>query len=204
MRLMMCVLIIALSLTGCATGSGKSTHEEAAKITVTTVDLFKGDAEKFKPFLGNMSGSFKLNYKGTKPNAILDVELWENGKKSKSLGSLFDIFWRSEKAKRNELEFIISIDTTFVEGQDDLSEIKIVEKSERGTNSYGFSHLWDKKIKAHGLISTRSPYTFPAKGDVHIWGMHATTTNQIRVSDFSPESLKNMETAIIVTLRFEE
>lgn len=89
-----------------------------AEITLTPVDLFKGDGAKLQPFLGAMSGAFKLSYEGNKPNASLDLDIWKNGKKVGSFGSIDDLFFSSDDPESHEVEVIISIETVLIEGQD--------------------------------------------------------------------------------------
>lgn len=207
MRLIACVLILLLSLTGCVAESVKpvpKSKDEPTEITLTPVDLFKGDGAKFQPFLGAMSGAFKLRYEGNKPNANLDIDIWQNGKKVASSGSIGDLFFSSEDQASDEIEIIISIDTFSNEDQDDFNKIKVSTIHDSGSNLYTFTIPWDKELTARGLISNNEPRTFNAEESVYVWGMQATSTNKIHTADFTPESLSRLEQAIIFTLRFED
>ncbi|WP_413033396.1 hypothetical protein [Paenibacillus xylanilyticus] len=65
-----------------------------------------------------MSGAFKLAYEGSKPYARLDMDIWENGKKVDSAGSIGDLFFSLEgQEKSNEIDLIISIDSVSTEEQ---------------------------------------------------------------------------------------
>lgn len=203
MRLIACVLILLLSLTGCVAELEKSVPESKDKhteVTLTPVDLFKGDGAKFQPFLGAMSGAFKLRYEGNKPNANLDIDIWQNGKKVASSGSIGDVFFSSG----HEVEVIISIDTVSIDGQDVFNKIKVGTIHDSGSSLFTFTTPWDKELTTQGLIYNNEPRTFIAEESVYVWGMQATSTNEIYTADLSPESLSRLERAIIFTLRFDD
>lgn len=86
MRIIMSLLAIVListTLTGCAKlESAKSNH-----LHIEPYDLFSGNSQKFKPFLAPMSGAVKLQYQGTKRAMKINMELWQDGKKTKNMGS---------------------------------------------------------------------------------------------------------------------
>jgi len=209
MRYISCVLIIMLILTGCASDLGKSApvnKEAPATITLTPVDLFSGSAAKFKPFLGNMSGAFKLRYDGQRPKASLDIDLWKDGKKTASSGSIGDLFFSANKDEDDEVEIIISIDsdTSSDSSQKSVNKIKVSIYHDPGYTAMTFTTPWDSKLSARGLINYAEPQTFTTDAPIHVWGMQATSNNIIRTADFSPESLKRLEAALIFTLRFED
>jgi hypothetical protein len=208
MRLIVGIVILLLTLTGCTgSGSEKSDNDikdEPTKITLTPVDLFEGDGAKFELFLGPMSGAFKLRYEGKKPNAILDIDLWQNGKKVDSYGSIGDLFFSSNDQEKHEVEIIISIDTPSIEGQNNHNVIKVGTIYDTGSSLSTVTRPSDKKMTGRGLIQNNKPLTFTTEDSVHVWGMHATSTNMMYTADFSPESLSRLEQAIIFTLRFEE
>ncbi|WP_028544463.1 hypothetical protein [Paenibacillus taiwanensis] len=208
MRLIMCVLIFVLTLTGCAVESGKpvsDSKDDPTRITLTPVDLFEGDRVKFRPFLGVMSGAFKLRYEGKKPNAILDIDIWKSGKKIASSGSMGDLFFNVDEQASHEIEIIISVDiASFHEEKDDNIKIKVNTVQDSGHSLVTFTTPWNKKLTAQGLMEHDEARTFPATEPVYLWGMHATSSNEIRTADFSKESLSRLEQAILLTLRFEE
>ncbi|MCG7409651.1 hypothetical protein MH117_19790 [Paenibacillus sp. ACRRX] len=208
MRLIVCVLIVLISLTGCTAEPNSDVTKnknESTKITLTPVDLFKGDHAKFQPFLGAMSGAFKLRYEGNKPNAKLDIDIWKNGKKVASSGSIGDLFFSWDEQASPEVEIMISVDiASFFEGKDDNIKIKVNTVQDSGHSLVTFTTPWNKGLTAQGLIEHNEKLTFIAKEPVYLWGMHATSTNQIRTADFTPESLSRLEQAIIFTLRFED
>ncbi|UHA73441.1 hypothetical protein [Paenibacillus sp. 481] len=207
MRLVACVLIVWLTLTGCAVESEKLVTESKDKpteITLTPVDLFKGDGAKFKSFLGAMSGAIKLRYEGKKPHVNLDIDMWQNGKKVASIGSVADLFFSSDDRASREVEVILSIDTVPIAGQDDLNKIKVAIIRDSGSSLSSFTTPWNNKLTTRGLIVHHEPRTFTAKNTAYVWGMQATSTNIMHAADFSPESLSKLERAIIFSLRDED
>ncbi|WP_127593076.1 hypothetical protein [Paenibacillus lautus] len=139
MRFKACILIVFMILTGCFAGTkgqiSSETHSTSSKIEFTPVDLFQGDAAKFKLFLGPMTGAFKLKYEGNKPN--LDIDIWKNGQKVDSAGSIGDLFYSSDEQKvSKEVELIISVDTESMEGQKEFSKIKVNTNSHSGPSLY--------------------------------------------------------------------
>jgi hypothetical protein len=120
------ISMLAFLTSGCTQLFESETSEQSkgpTEITLTPNDLFKGDGAKFKHFLGSMSGAFKLRYEGNKPNANLDIDIWQNGKKVASSGSIGDLFFSSEESR--EIEVIISIVTISIEGYDEFNTIKV-------------------------------------------------------------------------------
>lgn len=205
----MFISMLALLTSGCTQlfETDMSEPEQSkgpAEITLTPVDVFKGDGAKFQPFLGAMSGAFKLSYEGNKPNAKLDIDIWQNGKKVASAGSIGDLFFSSDVRESQEVEVIISIDTVSIEGQDEFSTIKVGTIHDSGSSLATFTIPWDKQLTTRGLIYNNEPRTFIADKSVYIWGMQATSTNGIHTAGLSPESLSRLEWALIFTLRFED
>lgn len=204
MRLLACAVIVLISLAGCSIESNPTESNKPTSITLTSVDLYKGDGAKFKPFLGTMSGAFKLKYKGTKPNAHLDIDIWEDGKKVSSAGSVGDLFFSSDDEGSSDIEIMIAVNTISKEDQDRYKEIKINLIHDSGSSFVTFTIPWDEKYALEGLISSGQSQTFAADESVYVWGMQSTSTNWIHTADLSPESLSRLEKAIIFTLRFEE
>lgn len=209
LRLKACILIVFMILMGCFAGTKEQispeTDSTSSKIEFTPVDLFQGDAAKFKLFLGPMTGAFKLKYEGNKPNVSLDIDIWKNGQKVDSAGAIGDLFYSSNEQKgSNEVELIISVDTESIEGQKEFSKIKVNTTSHSGSSLSTITIPWDKKLTAHGLIQDMRPRSFTIDQPVHVFGMHATSTNKIHTADFSTESLRKTEWALVFTLRLDE
>jgi hypothetical protein len=207
--IVMLIIMLTLVSTGCTSLFGSETPKAEqmkgpAEITQTSVELFKGEGAKFQPFLGLMSGAFKLSYEGNKPNATLDIDIWQKGKKVASAGSIDDLFFSTEAKESREVEVIISIDTISIEGQDAFKTIKVSTRQNSGSSTATFTIPWDKKLTAMDLIYHNEPRTFYADESVHLWGMQATSSNIMSTADFSPESMSGLEWALIFTLRFED
>jgi hypothetical protein len=207
--IVMFISMLALMTSGCTQLFESQTLEPKqnkgpTEITLTPVDLFKGDGAKFQPFLGPMSGAFKLRCEGNKPNVTLDIDIWKNGKKVASSGSIGDLFFSSNDRTSREIEVIISIDTVSIEGQNEYNTIKVGTIHDSGSSLATITIPWDKKLKARGLIHNNEPHTFIPDESVHVWGMHATSTSEIRTADFSQQSLNKLEWGLIFTLRFKD
>ncbi|MBB3112757.1 hypothetical protein FHS18_004859 [Paenibacillus phyllosphaerae] len=207
-RMLGLLMILCLALTGCADEENQpepDSKAESAKITLTPVDPFEGEAAKLKNFLGTMTGGFKLRYEGDgKPNATLNLDLWENGKKVGSFGSIMDVFFDPGDPDNREVEIIMSIDSVPAAAQGGVDSIKVGIVHDSGTGVSTFTRPVDPKLTARGLIHYSEPVTLTATGDVPVWGMHATSTNSIRSGDFTQEALSGMEWGMIATLRFDE
>lgn len=209
LRLKASILIVLMILTGCFAGTkeqiSSENHSTSANIQLTPVDLFQGEAAKFKLFLGPMTCAFKLEYEGNKPNASLDIDIWKNGQKVDSAGSIGDLFYSSDEQKDSkEIELIISVDTESIEGQKESCKIKVNTNSHSGSSLSTFTIPWDKKLTAHGLIQDTRPRSFSIDQPVHVFGMHATSSNRIHAADLSTDSLRNTEWALVFTLRLDE
>lgn len=173
-------------------------------MTLTPVDLFKDDGARFEPFLGPMSGAFKLRYQGDKPNAILSMDIWKEGKKIASAGSIHDLFFSADEQAKHEIEVIISIETDSIEGKDNATKIKVSTLNDSGSDHSTFTIPSDKGLTSRSLISNKQPRSFTTDEPVHVWGMQATSTSAILSADLSLESLSRLEWAIIFTLSFED
>lgn len=211
MKLKAAILIILLLLTGCSAERREIVPPEANPETETTttlkltpLDLFQGDAAKFKLFLGTMAGSFKLEYDGPKPDAILDIDIWENGQKADSAGLIGDLFFSSgEQQRSNEVEIIISVDTIMIEGKHKFCTIKVSNVHQSGSSLATFTIPWDEKLTGRATLENTEPISFTAEQPVHVFGMQATSSNEMYTLDLSPESLSKAEWALVFTLRFQ-
>ena len=160
MRIKTCVLIFLFILFGCNRESEESIvpeNLEPASIKLTPIDLFDGEAGKFKNFLGSMSGAIKLEYEGSKPNASLDIDIWENGRKVDTAGSIGDLFYSLDEQKRSKVEIIISIDTVHFEGQNEYSIIKVNKVRDSGSSLFTFTLPWNKELTSRGVLQNTEP-----------------------------------------------
>ncbi|WP_390580921.1 hypothetical protein [Paenibacillus illinoisensis] len=203
LRLRYYIMIFLFVLTGCSADSAEAIKPDQSitdRITLTPVDLAQGETAKLRPFLGTMSGAFKLKYEGEKPSATLHMDIWENGSKVDSAGSIGDLFFSPEGQVSNEIEVIISIDTVRTEEDKEICIVKISTGSGLAT----FTLPWNSELKGRGLIQNTETLTFTPDHPVHTFAMHATSSNQVFAGDFSEESLSKTEWALVFTLRFDE
>ncbi|NBD27400.1 hypothetical protein [Paenibacillus glycinis] len=207
MRLKACLLILLLLVIGCSSGTQATApggKPRPAQMKLTPIDLFEGDAAKFKLFLGPMTGAFQLAYEGDKPNVSLDIDIWKNGRKVSAAGAMGDLFYYpGEQKGSHEVELVISIDAVTIEGKNRFSTIKVGIVGQAGSSLSTFTIPWDEKLTARGLLQDAEPRSFTADRPVHVFGMQATSSNGIQTADFSPESLGQTEWALVFTLRFE-
>lgn len=200
------LLTVMLFVSGCMEGNTvrDGDVDQESLFTLTPVNLFEGKAAKFKPFLGAMSGSFKLKYEGTR-EVWMDLEIWENGRMTSSAGALGDLFGEGSRKEKDEIELIISIEDlpqADKNAEQLMSSIKIADVGATGTSSYGFTVARNKELLTQGLING-VPSTFELDENAYVWGFEATSTNMISMKDFSPESLAEIEWGLLFKLRFE-
>ncbi len=204
------IALVGALLTGCLSkhDTQAALHsDQPAKFTLAPVELFQGDEAKYQPFLGNMTGAFTLRYDGSKPNVALDIDVWQHGKKASGAGSVGDLFFSlDQQNNRGEVEVILSVETmSGTEGQDDYDRVKVGVFHDSGSSLATFTVPHSKKLTGRGLMAGQLARTFTvADLPAPVWGIQATSTNQMRAADLSEESLSRLEWGLIFTLRLEE
>lgn len=179
------------------------TKFDEGQVTLTPVDVFAGDAAKFKHFFGLTTVGFKLHYEGEVPDAHLDVHIWKDGKEDTSVMSIHDLFRGTDESK--EVEVIISIDSITLQDHDPLKSIKIgITQDSGSTLSTTTMASWDEQMTLSGTSSHHEPVVFNTDETAYLWAMTATSKNQLRTGDFSPGSLQEMERGLVFTLRFDD
>lgn len=197
-RLGLSVIFAMLLISGCM--RNEQTTDAKTLMTVKPVELYNDKNEKFKPFMGTMSGAFKLRYKGAKPNASLDLEIWQKGKAPVPAGSLLDLFFSSDGRKNDEVEVILAL-------EDDPNakslRVKLGTFYDSGHSVGTYTIPLEKNLVSRGLLYDHEPRTFAAEegATVPVWAMHATSSNEIRASSLSLEALKEQEWALVVLFR---
>lgn len=196
-------------LTGCNSLGSKlpqaGKNQQSTEITLTPVDLFKGENKIFQPFLGNMSGAFKLSYKGKRPYASLDIDIWKNGKKVSTCGSIDDVFFSSNNQSNQEVEMITSIlPNSIAEQAEGSVQIKVDIVNDSGSSLSTFTVPKSKNLSASGLLNHQKSFTFSTNKPVYLWGMQSTSSNAIRTLDLSDESFSKLEWGIVFTLKFDK
>ncbi len=199
MRKWIGVVLIMFFMTGCVQNDEQT--DAKTIITVKPVDLYKGESAKFKPFMGTMSGAIKLGYMGKKPNASLDLEIWQKGKPAESVGSIGDLYFSSEDADKNrEIEVIIALEDD-VDGQ--KMRVKLGTFYDSGNSVSTFTIPLEIKLMARGVLNDSEPRSFASEDNAAdpVWAMYATSSNVIRTADLTLEALKEQEWALVVLYR---
>ncbi|MEJ8543769.1 hypothetical protein [Brevibacillus borstelensis] len=174
-----------------------------AAMQVKPVDLFAGEAQKFKPFLGLMSGAVQVKYGGHSNEIKTTLEVWEYGKKTETLGE----FGESIRDK-DDKEGLYSFDGEAIfsvkgsQGEDPNKthyEITIALTNKNGSSSSSqLDWVVDAKQVASSPIELSEELNLQDGERAAVWGMQATDEGTIRTVDFTPESLKNAKWALLV------
>jgi hypothetical protein len=201
-RWLLC-LVFGMAIVLCACGIQETV--KPATLRVEPVDLFAGDAKKFQPFLGEMSGSVKLKYDGEKKVLRATAEIWENGRKTKELGSIgSSILNTDENSKKFEGEFIVSLKNQQSDAQSGsearTSYTATVSFYQYDGSSSTVTFQVDAPTKHTSKMEVRldKPLEAAETEQVAVWGMQATDENVMRTIDFTPESLKNAKWVIVI------
>jgi hypothetical protein len=129
----------------------------------------------------------------------LDIDIWKDGKKFASAGSIEDLFFSASDRERRELEVIISIDTVSMDNRLN-NVVKIGTIHNPGSGLYTFNVPMDVKLTARSPLSNVDRITFGANETVPVFGMQATSNNSLSAADLSEESISKLEWALIFTL----
>ncbi|BBH21936.1 hypothetical protein Back11_32810 [Paenibacillus baekrokdamisoli] len=194
-------LVIAITLVGCS----QSNPNIKPVLHVKPVDLFAGDAKKFEPFLGLMSGAVKLKYKGSKTSIKASIEIWENGTKKETLASMGGAILRASESGDHvyDGELILSVKKQNNTADENKTRYTVtssyIDKS--GSSSYEIT------LEADSKLTGSSPIVMNDKGmdiaeneDIAVWGMQTTDQNSMLTVDLTPEMLKRVRWAMIVKL----
>lgn len=179
---------------------------EENMLHVEPVDLFAGEASKFKPFLGLMSGAVKLKYTGNKQEINAEVELWENGVKTKTVGKVGTMIQDSQEGKKVfEGEFIVSIREVNLDGSKPQYEITSSIADKDGSSS--IVSLIERNPKMTGWLGSiqlNKSLTVSENNKVAVWGIQATDENTIDAIELTSEDLKKVKWALVFVLSLEK
>lgn len=194
------VLLLSVTVFACS----KSNVNKIAVLNVKPTDLFTGEAKKFQPFLGLMSGAVKLKYHGSKKTIKAEIEIWENGTKKDTFssfgGSLNEVLRNGYYNYDGEI--IISVKKQ----NDDKKDIKKTRYiltcafiDQNGSSSN------ETQIDVDGQMTSSMPIVLNNNGqdvseneNIAVWGMQASDQNSMQTVDFTPEMLKRVRWAMIV------
>ncbi|MED4602057.1 hypothetical protein P9314_15275 [Paenibacillus validus] len=198
--LMVCSFLISISVLSSCT---KSQEVQRDLLHVKPVNVFEGDAKKFQPFMGPMSGAVKLNYKGDQKSIRATAEIWENGVKKQTIGE-FSTLLRSEEQRTFDGEFIVSMKEldTDKEGTHYMATVAIIH--EDGSSSTQFRIDSPVKHTSKMPVTLGKPIDVPDNEEAAVWGMQATNENSMRTIDFTPESLKNAKWVILFKINMSD
>ena len=201
------ILIIAVILCACSKEVSNQSEPaitkqvEGTSLHVEPIDLFSGEARKFQPFLGTMSGAVKLKYNGDKSDITATIELWEDGMKTKTYSSISTSMQDSQvKTKDYVGEFIASIKTVSIEGSKPLYEITAAFANNNGTSSTVTYIDRDSRLNGSNTIQLNQAMDVAENEAVAVWGMQASDKNEWEIVDFTPERLKTARWALIFKL----
>jgi hypothetical protein len=199
----MLIICFVIVLSTIAFGCSNSNPNKLAVLNVKPIDLFSGDAKKFQPFLGSMSGAVKMKYKGSKRSINETIEIWENGSKKETMksGSIIQISKSGDYVF--DSEFVISVkkqnDTTNANTTRYIVTSAFIDQN--GSTSY------ETQIVADSLLTSSMPIVLNNEGknisedeEIAVWGMQATDKNGMQTVDLSPEMLKRVRWAMIVKI----
>lgn len=198
------ILICIVVLTGCTSEKNEPLPEipNTTSIHLTPVDLSQGEVSKLRPFLGMMSGAFKLEYGGESPNARLDIDLWEKGQRVETVGSVGHLFSSLDGQSIKETEIIISIESLRIEKDKETAIIKVNNASNSGSSLSTFNFELDTELATKGLVDHTEPQSYSFDQPIYVFAMQATSTNEIYMMDLTQESLGETEWALVFTLRY--
>lgn len=205
-----CILLfVTLATLACTTPDPRQPIVEKQPkenmLHVEPTDLFAGEAGKFRPFLGTMAGAVKLKYTGSKKEIHAEVELWENGARTKALGSVGSMIQGPQEGKQAfEGEFIVSIKKEQVNENKPHFEVTsaIVDKDgSTASTIYLVENV--EKLAGLGAIPLNQSVDVSENSKVAVWGMQATDENWIETVELTPEELKKVKWALVFTIRLE-
>src|SRR5690606_10458655 len=121
------------------------------------------------------------------------------------LGSVGDLFFSADGEGSREIEVLIT-EPTASTGNDEspMMTVKAGAFHDSGSGVTTFT-IPEDMTETRGLLALpNQASTFPAEGTVYLWGMHATSSNAIRTSELSAESVEKLEWALVAAVRFED
>jgi uncharacterized protein YrzB (UPF0473 family) len=195
------VIVLSTTLFGCA----KSKQNKLALLNVKPFELFSGDAKKFQPFLGAMSGAIKLKYKGNKRYIKTSIEIWENGTKKETLNSFGGSIIQMSKSGDHifDGEFVISVKKQNDTANANKTRYAVTSAfiDQNGSSSF------EMQIEADNQLTASMPIVLNNKGqdiseneDIAVWGLQASDQNSMQTVDLTPEMLKRVRWAMIVKI----
>ncbi|MCC3376135.1 hypothetical protein [Cohnella sp. REN36] len=176
---------------------------KAEEMRVTPVKLFKGSERKYSPFLGRLSGSVKIHYRGDRDGMRIEADVWEDGEKTRT----FEITSMSNKPANGKTdkkpnaadhELIFSAEPVIAEGADTNYDFTTVVVVKDGLSSMNEIIEGSGPYMGSGLIEHVKAFDGDPAGKTPLWGFQSTDRNAMRSVDFTPETLKRVRFAIVI------
>lgn len=198
------VIILLVIVSGC---SGASS-EERGVLNVKSFELFEGDAKRYQPFLGSMSGAVKLNYKGTKSNVRVSMEVWENGAlKEPAQSSLSSAIQQSQNGDRvMDGELIVSVKQQADETTPQKTQysMTVALNDQGGTSSTEYEVTADFAANSSmPIVLGKDELTIDETEEIAVWGMQASENGMQTVS-LTQEMLKHVKWAVIFKISLSD
>lgn len=190
---------VLMLLTACSPSVSQPDARKEDSLQVTRTDLFQGESEKFKPFLGTHAGAVKLKYDGPDAWIQVDVEVWESGVKVETPGG-----WSTEIAKLpNEKtasldgELIVSIYQKNTDSNETQYDIRsAITKKGKGFSSSAQTIAARTNLTGSSPLVLNKDVQIEPHGSAYVWGMQATDGNSIRTYGSIEEALERSRWAI--------
>lgn len=170
---------------------------------VAPVKLFKGSEQKYSPFLGRISGSVKIHYRGDGDGMRIEADVWENGEKTRT----FEITSLSNKPANGKTdkkpnvadhELVFSAEPVVAEGANTNYDFTTVVVAKDGLSSMNQTIEGNGPCMGTGLIEYVKAFDGDPAGKTPLWGFQSTDGNTLSTVDFTPEMLKRVHFAIII------
>jgi len=204
------IIFLLLFITACSTSEKSAPapqppQTEVGILDVQPVDLFAGDAEKFKPFLGAEAGAVKMEYEGSKTNMKVETEIWKNGKKVQTAQSMVSNIEDGEGKGKFKGEFIISAQQE--QGTDENFQYDlnlVLFQQGKGYTSMKGTIPKDKEYTAQMPIKIDGKIDVPEDESVVVWGIQATDQSSLSSYSSVEETLSKARWALIARISLDE
>jgi hypothetical protein len=174
-------------------------------LSITPTDLFAGEGAKFKPFMGSMSGAVQLKYEGSQRQMKSEIEIWENGAKTKTIAEMNTNIWDDQKSKGTfDGEFAVSVKDENLDGKTPQYAVTSAFIMGQGSSS---SEMRINKKAAYRLASALQLNQTVVVADnqsTAVWGIQATNQNGLETGSSIQDALKKAEWALVCKISVGE
>ncbi|WP_141499851.1 hypothetical protein [Paenibacillus luteus] len=204
LRMVCSVIMLLVVLSGCSEASS----EKSGVLTVKPFELFEGDAKRYQPFLGSMSGAVKLNYKGTKSNVRVSMEVWENGAlkepEQSSLSSALQQSQNGDRVMDGELVVSVKQQTDEITPKKTKYNVTVALNDQGGTSSTEYEVTADIAVSSSmPIVLGNNELVIDEAEEAAVWGMQASENGMQTVS-FTQEMLKDVKWAIVFKISLSD